>query len=147
MLFPFIINNRDTHSQAALASTLPTVTCVQRPPRAVLTPRRLSSPAMALALIAAGGLCLADHRQNVRGEAVRRRPHGRAWARREPRQARVAQLRPARPGGLAAPTLVRSKSHHARARRRRGKDVNGELVGVRVVDRNELDAGVHQRRR
>ena len=27
----------------------------------------------------------------------------------------------------------------------RGKDMNGELVGVRVIDRDELDTGVHQR--
>jgi hypothetical protein len=55
----------------------------------------------------------------------------------------LAQSRPARPGGLQR-GLDALRDHNPLVLRDGREDVQRQPVGVRVVDGDELDAGVHQ---
>jgi hypothetical protein len=94
--------------------------------------------------VSARSLYFANHRDHVGRVLVCNgfaRDLGPAGSLPEPR---VAQLYPARLGGLQR-RLCAFRDHLALVLSHGGQDVHRELVGVRVIDGNELNARVHQR--
>ena len=83
-----------------------------------------------------GRLHFSDHRQDVGGEVVRRGPQGLAGA-------RACPVASARPGGLER-GLDALRDHNPLVLRDGRENAQRQPVGVRVVDGDELDAGVHQ---
>jgi hypothetical protein len=107
------------------ARTLPTLTCVQRPPFAVFTPRSFSAWAMAL--------------RNVMPCACSSRMIGRTFAANCP----AAALRDATMRYSASPGGGLSRCVHLALVLGNGcQDMDGQLVGVRVMDRRNEAPGI-----
>jgi hypothetical protein len=135
---------RDAIQRAPRSSTLMTIRAVHSPPRAVLipravnalaTPRKLLTPLFCICSII--GLALAENRSATALLASRAR--WRALAR--------FGLPRRLPRALAtcSASLAALRDHFSLVLRHGREDVHRQLVGMRIIERHELDAAVHQR--